>query len=66
MLVLSRNANQSIKINDDITITVVEIRGGKVRLGVEAPRSVPVHRSEVYKAIHRNDPPGRDPRGAAA
>ena len=55
MLVLSRKKNESIVINDDITIVVVEIRGDKVRLGVEAPKEVPVHRSEVYQAIHRND-----------
>jgi carbon storage regulator len=54
MLVLSRKKNESIVINDDITIVVVEIRGDKVRLGVEAPKEVPVHRSEVYQAIHRN------------
>lgn len=53
MLVLSRKKNESIVINDDITIVVVEIRGDKVRLGVEAPKEVPVHRSEVYQAIHR-------------
>jgi carbon storage regulator len=40
-------------INNDITIVVVEIRGDKVRLGVEAPKEVPVHRREVYDAIHR-------------
>jgi carbon storage regulator len=55
MLVLSRKKNESIVINDDITIVVVEIRGDKVRLGVEAPKEVPVHRSEVYEAIHRGD-----------
>jgi carbon storage regulator len=55
MLVLSRKKNESIVINDDITIVVVEIRGDKVRLGVEAPKEVPVHRSEVYEAIHRSD-----------
>jgi carbon storage regulator len=53
MLVLSRRVNESIVINDDITITVVEIRGDKVRLGVEAPREAPVHRREVYDAIRR-------------
>jgi carbon storage regulator len=53
MLVLSRKVNESIVINDDITITVVEIRGDKVRLGVEAPREAPVHRREVYDALHR-------------
>ena len=54
MLVLSRKKNESIVINNDITIVVVEIRGDKVRLGVEAPKEVPVHRREVYDAIARN------------
>jgi len=53
MLVLSRKKNESIVINNDITIVVVEIRGDKVRLGVEAPKEVPVHRQEVYDAIQR-------------
>ncbi|MEN6451298.1 MAG: carbon storage regulator CsrA [Thermoguttaceae bacterium] len=57
MLVLSRKKNESIVINDDITIVVVEIRGDKVRLGVEAPKEVPVHRREVFDAIHRNETP---------
>ena len=51
MLVLSRKKNESIVINNDITIVVVEIRDDKVRLGIEAPRDVPVHREEVYEAI---------------
>ena len=54
MLVLSRKKNESIVINNDIKIVVVEIRGDKVRLGVEAPREVPVHRREVYDAIQRS------------
>jgi carbon storage regulator len=54
MLVLTRKKNESIIINNDITITVVEIRGDKVRLGVEAPKAVPVHRREVYDAIQEN------------
>ncbi len=54
MLVLSRKKNESIVINNDITIVVVEIRGDKVRLGVEAPKEVPVHRREVFDAIRRN------------
>ena len=53
MLVLSRKVNESIVVNDDITITVVEIRGDKVRLAIEAPREVSVHRREVFDAIHR-------------
>ncbi len=51
MLVLSRKKNESIIINDHITLTVVEIRGDKVRLGIEAPREVPVHRKEIFDAI---------------
>ncbi len=54
MLVLSRKKNESIIINDNITIVVVEIRGDKVRLGVDAPKEIPVHRNEVYEAIRRN------------
>ncbi|HVX11195.1 MAG TPA: carbon storage regulator CsrA [Pirellulales bacterium] len=71
MLVLSRKKNESIVINNDITIVVVEIRGDKVRLGVEAPKEVPVHRREVYDAIHRatsgaNGTTGNAAGGAAA
>lgn len=55
MLVLSRKKNESIVINDDIVITVVEIRGDKVRLGIEAPREVPVDRKEVADAKKRDD-----------
>ena len=51
MLVLSRKKSESIVINDNITITVVEVRGDKVRLGIEAPREIPIHRSEVHAAI---------------
>lgn len=70
MLVLSRKKNESIVINDDITIVVVEIRGDKVRLGVEAPKEVPVHRREVFDAIHRADSGDKtaekaDPAGAS-
>ena len=53
VLILSRKKNESIFINDDITIVVVEIRGDKVRLGIDAPMDVPVHRQEVYEAIQR-------------
>jgi carbon storage regulator len=53
MLVLSRKVNETIIINDNIVITVVDIRGDKVRLGIEAPKDVPVHRQEVYDAIKR-------------
>ena len=61
MLVLSRKKKESIVINDDITIVVVEIRGDKVRLGVEAPKEVTVHRREVFDAILRNEAAGKKP-----
>ncbi|MBM81906.1 MAG: carbon storage regulator [Planctomycetaceae bacterium] len=51
MLVLSRKRNESIVIDDNILITVVDVRGDKVRLGIQAPREVPIHRSEVHAAI---------------
>jgi carbon storage regulator len=54
MLVLSRKKNESVVIGNDITIYVVEIRGDKVRLGIDAPKSVSVHRLEVYEAIQRD------------
>jgi carbon storage regulator len=54
MLVLSRQRDESIVIGDSIVITIVDIRGDKVRLGIEAPSQVPVHRQEVYEAIQRD------------
>jgi carbon storage regulator len=53
MLVLSRQRDESIIIGDNIVITVVDIRGDKVRLGIQAPTEIPVHRQEVYEAIQR-------------
>ena len=53
MLVLSRKKNESIVINDNIVVTVIDIRGDKVRLGFTAPNDVPIHRKEVYEAIKR-------------
>lgn len=53
MLILTRKRSEEILISDDITIVVVEIRGDKVRLGVEAPKDVPIHRKEVYDVIQR-------------
>ncbi len=52
MLVLSRNRNQTIMIGD-VRVTIVDIKGEKVRVGIEAPKDVPVHRLEVYEAIQR-------------
>ena len=53
MLVLSRQKDESIMIGDDVEITIVDVRGDKVRLGITAPREVQVHRKEVYEAIQR-------------
>ena len=60
MLVLSRKKNESIVIDNDITIVVVEIRGDKVRLGVDAPKEIPVHRQEVFEAIKRKQQNGQE------
>jgi carbon storage regulator len=53
MLVLSRQKDESIMVGDDVEITIVDVRGDKVRLGISAPRDIPVHRKEVYEAIQR-------------
>jgi carbon storage regulator len=53
MLVLSRQKDESIMIGDDVEVTIVDVRGDKVRLGITAPKSIPVHRKEVYEAIQR-------------
>jgi carbon storage regulator len=55
MLVLSRQRDESIIIGDNVVITVVDVRGDKVRLGIEAPIEIPVHRREVYEAIQREN-----------
>ena len=55
MLVLSRQRDETIMIGDDIEVTVVDIRGDKVRLGINAPKSISVHRKEVYDAIRREN-----------
>ena len=55
MLVLSRQRDESIIISDNIVITIVDIRGDKVRLGITAPTEIPVHRQEVYEAIQREN-----------
>tara|TARA_B100000809_G_C14881364_1_gene439301 strand:+ start:363 stop:590 length:228 start_codon:yes stop_codon:yes gene_type:complete len=70
MLVLSRQRDESIIIADNIKITIVDIRGDKVRLGIDAPKEIPVHRQEVFDAIQRendeqsetaNPPPPEEP-----
>lgn len=57
MLVLSRHRDETIMIGDDIVVTVVDIRGDKVRLGISAPPNIPVHRQEVFEAIQRENRP---------
>ena len=53
MLVLSRQKDESIMIGDEVEITIVDVRGDKVRLGITAPKSIAVHRREIYDAIQR-------------
>ena len=66
MLVLSRQRDESIIIGDKVVVTIVDIRGDKVRLGIEAPSEIPVHRQEVYEAIRlENLQAGRLDAGAA-
>jgi len=55
MLVLSRHRDESIIIGDNVVVTIVDIRGDKVRLGIDAPTEIPVHRREVYEAIQREN-----------
>jgi carbon storage regulator len=53
MLVLSRQKDESIMIGDEVEITIVDVRGDKVRLGINAPRNISVHRKEIYLAIQK-------------
>ena len=68
MIIMSRRKNESVVIGDDIVITVLEVWGDKVRLGVVHPKDVPVHRQEVFEAIHGSsptEPPPRSPEESA-
>jgi carbon storage regulator len=58
MLVLTRRPTEAIRINHDVIIHVLEVRGEKVRLAIEAPTEIPVHREEVYQALKRRDEDG--------
>ena len=62
MLVLNRRLNQTVCVGDKITLTVLAIKGGRVRLGITAPRDVPVHREEIYLRIQQEekDSDGKD------
>ena len=61
MLVLSRQSDETIIIGDNIRVTIVEVRGDKVRIGIDAPRDVTVHRKEIYDAIRREGAPSTKP-----
>lgn len=63
MLVVTRKSNQSIMIGDDVEVTVLSVRGEKVRIGIQAPHDVPVFRTEIYLEIHRSDPPEQEGSG---
>lgn len=65
MLVLTRKPNQAIVIGDDVRVVVVSVEGDHVRLGIEAPREVAVHRAEVYEEIQRSQAGGGRPDRAA-
>ena len=62
MLVLSRKKNETIVVDEHIRITVIEIRGDKVRLGIEAPKELPVHREEVWAEINARDAAAAEPK----
>ena len=55
MLVLTRQRDESIMIGDDIEILIVDVRGDRIRLGIKAPKEIPVHRKEIYHAIQKNE-----------
>lgn len=55
MLILTRRPNETVMIGDDITVTVLEVRGNQVRIGVQAPKSIPVHREEIYERIKKEE-----------
>jgi len=65
MLILTRRIGETIRINDDISVTVLAITGGQVRLGIEAPESVDVHRQEIYDRIRAGIPAKEGARHAA-
>jgi carbon storage regulator len=56
MLILTRRVGESVMIGDEITVTVLEVKGNQVRLGIAAPKAIPVHREEVYVRVHEEKP----------
>lgn len=57
MLVLSRQKGESFMVGDEVKITILDVRGDKIRLGITAPKEIPVHRQEVYDLIHAEEKP---------
>ena len=55
MLILTRRVGETLMIGDEVTVTILEVKGNQVRVGINAPREVPVHREEIYRRIHQND-----------
>ncbi len=66
MLVLTRRVGETLRIGSDISVTVVGMKGGQIRIGVRAPKTVPVHREELYERIQRERTPQQDSRGFAS
>jgi carbon storage regulator len=64
MLILTRRLGETLTIGDDITVTVLDVRGAQVRLGIDAPPEVPVHREEIYQKIQREKEAGIPPHQA--
>ncbi|MGH8290800.1 MAG: carbon storage regulator CsrA [Steroidobacteraceae bacterium] len=65
MLILTRRVGEALMIGDDVSITVLGVKGNQVRLGIEAPRSIAVHREEIYRRIKREQAGGAQPREEA-
>ena len=65
MLILTRRVGESIVIGDDVVVTVVEVRGDSVRVGIDAPRAIDVHREEIYRELRRSNEQAASPAAAA-